>query len=118
MPHAKAMSKVGYDALMHEACVVWGFCGCIKQEQPMHVDLIIPPSGPVSADQFVEWLVLADNLNPNDGKWSQQKQALRAAFVKYMGAETVDASLLTWSNAPTDDSKPAEFFRGEIPDSE
>ena len=116
MPYAKAMSKTGYDALMHEACVVWGFCGCIKQDQSMHVDLIIPPSGPVSADQFIDWLILADNLNPNDGNWYQHKQALHAAFVKYMGAETVDASLLRWSDVSADDSDPSQKFRGALPD--
>ena len=82
----------------------------------MHADLIIPPSGPVSADQFVEWLILGDNLNPNDGRWYQHKQALHAAFVKYMGAETVEASLLNWSDVSADNSDSSQMFRGEIPD--
>ena len=102
---------------MHEACVVWGFCGCIKEGKPLHVDFLIPPQGSVTADQFVEWLFLADNLNPNSeaARWKRQKEALRAAFVKHMGAETVDARLLRWSDAASDD-EPNVKYRGELPD--
>lgn len=92
---------------MHEACVVWGFCGCIKEGRPLHVDHLIPPDGPVTADQFVEWLFLAENLNPNSDpvRWRRQKEALRAAFVKYFGAEIVDARLLRWSDAAPNDGE-------------
>ena len=92
------MLKVGYDALMHEVCVGWGFCGCIKDDQPLHVDLIIPTYGPVTADQFVEWVFLADGMNPNaePEKWQRHKAAIRAAFIKYMGSEIVDAAQLQW----------------------
>jgi hypothetical protein len=112
------MMRTGYDALMHEACVVWGFCGCIKREQPLHVDLLIPPDGPVTAGQFVDWLFLADNLNPYQApeRWQRQKEALRAAFVRHMGAETVDARLLRWSDVPPDDDEPDRKFRGKLPD--
>ena len=110
------MTLTGYDALMHEACVVWGFCGCMKHDQHLHVDLFIPPQGPVTADQFVEWLILADNLNPNEETWERHKHALRAAFVRHMGAETVDAGVLRWSNVPADDDEPDRKFRGELPD--
>jgi hypothetical protein len=108
---------MGYDALMHEACAVWGFCGCVKDGTSLHVDLLVPPDGPVSADQFVEWLFLADNLNPglDSAQWRQRKEALRVAFVKHMGAETVDARLLRWSDAPKNGARD-EKFRGELPD--
>jgi hypothetical protein len=94
----------GYDALMHQVCVEWGFCGCVKEGRPLHVDFLIPPRGPVTADQFVEWVFLADNMNPNvePERWQPHKQAIKAAFVRYMGAEIVDASLLSWSNAQPD----------------
>ncbi|MEO6360600.1 MAG: hypothetical protein ABIO43_08515 [Sphingomicrobium sp.] len=112
------MTKSGYDALMHDACVVWGFCGTIKHGCSLHVDLLIPPAGPVTADQFVEWLFLADNLNPNSepARSQRQKEALRGAFVKHMGAETVDAGLLQWSDASSGDYRSSVKFRGEIPD--
>jgi hypothetical protein len=77
----------------------------------------IPPDGPVTAGQFVEWLFLAENFNPNaqTGRWQRRKEALRAAFVKPMGAEAVYARLLRWSGAPpADDERPV--CHGEIPD--
>ena len=93
------MERRGYDRLMHILCVDLGFCGCIKHERPMHVDLLIPPEGPVTADQFVDWVFLADDLNPNSEKENGQplKTAIRTAFVECMGAEVVDASRLRWS---------------------
>lgn len=111
------MTKLGYAALMHEVCVRWGFCGCIKGGQPMHVDFIIPPDGPVSADQFVEWVFLADNLNPNGDplRWQRQKEAIRAAFIEHMGGETIDARLLRWNHEAPDEAEPDVKFRGEIP---
>jgi hypothetical protein len=42
--------KVGYDSLMHVVCVEWGFCGCIKHGQRLHVDYLIPSEGFVTAD--------------------------------------------------------------------
>jgi len=110
------MTLTGYDALMHEACVVWGFCGCMKQDRHLHVDLFVPPSGPVTADQFVEWIILADNLNPNQDRWGRHKDALRAAFVKHMGAETVDAGVLRWNDVPADDDEPDAKVWGDLPD--
>jgi hypothetical protein len=107
----------GYDALMREVCSVWGFCGCIKDGTPLHVDLLIPPDGPVTADQFVEWVFLADNLNPNlePERWLRHKEAIRAAFVRHLGGETVDAQKLRWSDAPYEDV-PDEKYREPIPD--
>ena len=91
-------AKTGYDALMEVVCVGWGFCGCIKDEKPLHVDFFIPPSGPVTADQFVEWVFLAYNMNPNSdlAKWQRHKDALKAAFIAHMGGEVVDAERLQW----------------------
>jgi hypothetical protein len=44
----------GYDALIRFVCVDWGFCGCIKDDEPLHVDDLIPKTGKITADQFVE----------------------------------------------------------------
>jgi hypothetical protein len=84
----------GYDALLRDVCVEFGFCGCIKDGRPLHVNWFIPSRGPVRADQFVEWVFLADNMNPNSKpeRWQPLKDAIRAAFIKYMGADVVDAT--------------------------
>jgi hypothetical protein len=92
----------GYDALLHEVCVEFGFCGCIKDGRPLHVNWFIPSRGPVHADQFVEWVFLADNMNPNSRleRWQPLKDAIRAAFIKYMGGEVVDATRLRLDLGP------------------
>ena len=107
----------GYDALMRDVCVVWGFCGCIKGDTPLHVDLFIPSGGPVTVDQFVEWVFLADNINPNSEpeRWQRHKDAIRAAFLQHMGAETVDARELRLS-AVQDDDEPDQEYRERIRD--
>ncbi|WP_035034748.1 hypothetical protein [Caulobacter sp. AP07] len=94
-------AKTGYDALMHVVCAEQGFCGCTKHGLPLHVDLFIPPRGPVTADQFVEWVFLADDQNPNSdlARWQGCKDAIRAAFVEHMGGEVVDAERLQWSGS-------------------
>lgn len=88
--------KTGYDALMDEVCVRLGFCGCIKNGEPLHVDRFIPSNGPVSADQFVEWVFLADDVNPkvDPMRWDRIKHQIRAAFIKHFGGSIVDAKRL------------------------
>jgi hypothetical protein len=112
----KNNTSKGFDALMEIACPGWGFCGCIKYGNPLHVTDIIPSSGPVSADQFVEWLFLADDMNPNSDLqgWQRAKQALREAFVECMGSEVVDASRLIWSCCEPAVSTSHLKFRGKI----
>lgn len=110
------MSENGFDALMHDACVVWGYCGCMKGGEPLHVTHLIPPDGPVHAAQFVEWLLLADDVNPNLPKYERHKAALIASFVKNMGSDLVDASLLRWSDCQPDAGEPDSKYRGSIPD--
>jgi hypothetical protein len=110
------MSETGFDALMHDACVVWGFCGCIKDGEPLHVTKLIPSDGPVHATQFVEWLLLADDVNPNLSKYERHKAALFASFVTHMGGEVVDASLLRWSDCEPEAKEPDAKYRGEIRD--
>ena len=90
--------KTGYDALMDRVCVGLGFCGCIKRGKQLHVSDLIPPDGPVTADQFVEWVFLADNMNPNidPKRWNPIKKLIRAAFIEHMGVEIADAKSLKY----------------------
>lgn len=88
-----------FDKLMHFVCVEWGYCGSVKANgTPLHVTMFIPDEGPVTADQFVEWVFLAENMNPNVApeRWQRHKQAIRAAFVEHMGGEVADATDLRW----------------------
>lgn len=54
---------------------------------------------PVTADQFVEWLFMADDMDPKEdpSKWQKHEQGLREAFIRHMGHDIVDASLLKWA---------------------
>lgn len=99
------MRNNAFDALMDEVCATWGYCGCSKNDQTMHVTLLIPPEGPVTADQFVEWVCLADDVNPNTQSL-HIKAGLRTAFVNHMGADTVDARSLRWGCSPSNDDEP------------
>jgi hypothetical protein len=98
--NGKMAKKTGYDALMDKVCVEWGFCGGIDdQGNPSHVDFYIPDSGPVTAEQFTDWVFLADGMDPEEdlSKWQPHKDRIISAFVSLMGSEIVDASELKWS---------------------
>lgn len=91
--------KAGFDALMHDVCVGWGYCGGVVDGEPLHVTMFIPETGIVSADQFVDWVFRADGMDPaaEPGRWQPHKDAIKAAFIKHMGGEAVDARTLRWS---------------------
>lgn len=88
-----------YNSLMHEVCVKWGWCGGIVDGKPTHVDDFIPESGQVTAEQFVEWLFRADGMDPfaELEKWQKHKDGLKDAFVRHMGSDVVEASMLKWA---------------------
>ena len=85
-----------FDGMLDEVCVKLGWCGCVKNGKPLHVTDFIPETGPVSADQFARWLIMADGLD-TDQPTSEIRRSihrLKAVFVKHMGADVVDASSL------------------------
>jgi hypothetical protein len=88
-----------YNALMDEVCVERGWCGSIVNGKLCHVDDFIPEAGPVSADQFVDWLFKADGVDADahPEKWRKHQVGLRDAFVRHLGSEVVDASALKWN---------------------
>ncbi len=106
------VEKTGYDALMNEVCVGMGFCGSIVDDEPRHVDMFIPPDGLVSADQFTDFLLKAEGMDPDDAESLPYKSGIRAAFVRHMNAEAVDARNLRWR----DNSVPIESIASCYPD--
>jgi len=90
-PKKKTKPKNPYVQLLNEVCVGMGYCGCIKDGQVSHVDDFIPEDGLVSAKQFAQWVVLAENLDPNA---SPHLKDIALAFVRHMGATEVDAKRL------------------------
>jgi hypothetical protein len=86
-----------FDGMMQEFCVNLDYCGGVKDGEPLHVTHFIPETGPVSADQFARWLIVADGLDPDRLSTSELRRLigqLTAVFVKHMGADVVDASNL------------------------
>ncbi len=83
-----------YDALLNEVCVGLGFCGSDANGEPLHVDQFIPAGGPVSADQFVNWVFRAEGMDPYEEDALKHAHSLREAFVRHMGVEVVDAVVL------------------------
>jgi hypothetical protein len=86
-----------FDGMMHEFCVKLGWCGCVKDGKPLHVSDFIPETGPVSADDFARFLIMADGFDPDrlsDPELRGWLTRLKAVFVKHMKADVVDASNL------------------------
>ena len=88
--------KLGYNALMDEVCVGWGWCGSIINGEPSHVSQFIPNKGYVTADQFIDWLFQADGVDPHEdlAKWQKHIDGLRKVFIQHMGSDIVDVSQL------------------------
>ncbi|HEV2235263.1 MAG TPA: hypothetical protein VGR57_01260 [Ktedonobacterales bacterium] len=92
-----------FDGMMHKFCVGLGYCGSVNDGKPQHVTDFIPETGPVSAEQFARWLLAAESgydaevFDPSDVRIRQ----FSAIFIKHMGADVVDASLLhsEWGGA-------------------
>ena len=84
-----------FNWMMHEFCASHGWCGCIRDGKPLHVSDFIPATGPVSADEFARWLIMADGLDPDQLSASEIRRwmpQLKAVFVRHMKADVVDAS--------------------------
>lgn len=83
---------------MHYVCVEHGYCGSVLNGKPSHVTDFIPENGLVSADEFAEWVMLADGCEPNStlGFRERHKNDMVAAFIKYMGTDRVQARFLSW----------------------
>ncbi|HYJ52127.1 MAG TPA: hypothetical protein VEW04_03060 [Allosphingosinicella sp.] len=112
--------KDGFEALMRVVAAEW----CLGQRfepdgEPTDVTRFIPPSGDVCADEFVRWAFEASSVRFDDPapRWQRAKAEIRAAFVTYMGGETVDAARLRWAESDLPDyarmpiSDPGAFAR-------
>lgn len=85
-----------YQNLMHEVCIEKGWCGGIISGKPTHVDDFIPKSGLVTSEQFVDWMFCAEGMDAvvRLEQWEKHKDSLVDAFIRHMGADVVDASML------------------------
>lgn len=89
----------GIEALMEVVSAEWCLGGVIHDDGEMSaVTQLIPKTGTVTADQFVDWVFQVSSREARDPApvWRRARAAIRAAFVEHMGGETVDAAALRW----------------------
>lgn len=98
--HAPAMAATGgIEALMQVVAAEWCLGRVMHEDgEVSNVTQLIPRTGKVTADQFVDWVFQASNKDPRDPTpmWQRARVAIRAAFVRHMGGEIVDAEALRW----------------------
>ncbi|HZF93934.1 MAG TPA: hypothetical protein VEZ20_03575 [Allosphingosinicella sp.] len=87
----------GYDALLHFCCVRLGYCGSVRDGEPLQVDMLLPEEGRVTADRFADLVFEAEQIEPGaDESSRKQWRAIRAAFIEHLGADSVDAEALMY----------------------
>lgn len=92
-------AKSGIEALMKLVCAEWCLGKVMHGDgEVSDVTQLIPKEGKVSADQFVEWVFLAsgEEARGPEPMWSRARAEIRAAFIRHMGGEIVDARALRW----------------------
>ena len=90
-------NKPDFDGLMRAICVGYGFCGSLQDDGFVHVTYFFPERGKVTAEQFVDWLFMAEGeqvplSSPAD---MLMREKLRNCFIGYMGSDCVDARMLS-----------------------
>lgn len=84
-----------YRALQQAVCAGMGWCGSVINGQARHVSQLIPKSGVVTADNFVDWLFEAEGYDAlTGGHAKQHRRSIKRAFIEHMGGDSVDASRL------------------------
>lgn len=84
---------------MNELCVGLGWCGSVVGGEPRHVKDYIPDHGPVTASQFVAWVLKAEGFDDAEAcpeRYKKWRRDLTEVFIRHMGASTVDATQLRY----------------------
>ncbi|WP_448115465.1 hypothetical protein [Mesorhizobium amorphae] len=89
--------ETGFEALMHAVCVGHGYCGGMHGDRFVNVTDLIPKTGTVTADQFVDMLLIAEYENEQhriSPMSLRHRDIFKAWFIEHMGSDAVDASRL------------------------
>ena len=88
----------GLHALIHFVAERWCLGGRLGADWEKDFRSLLPKSGPVTADQFVDCVFRASEDEVGNGapRWERARTEIRAAFVEHMGGESVDAAALAW----------------------
>src|SRR5215467_12440013 len=75
-----------FDGMMYELIVglAWS-CRSIKNGKPLSVTDFIPETGPVSADQFARWVIMAEGLDPDQKKIQTPDTPAKGSFRETYG---------------------------------
>jgi len=86
-----------FHALIRAICVGYGCCGSLQDDGWRHVTHYIPERGYVTADDFIDWVFMAEGAewfgNP---RAMIRRERLRSYFIIYMGSSVVHARRLRW----------------------
>lgn len=106
--------RTGVDALIHVVAAQWCI-GYTWEEDGEDRDFrrFIPRSGTVTADQFVDWVFRGSSPDALETPALEQRARadIRAAFVRHMGGEAVDAAALHWPHEHLPIPDPEAFAR-------
>lgn len=98
------MKMTGFDRLAGEVCAKYGFCGSGHTGVFVHFTDFLPETGPVTAEDFTDWLLIADGYDParQAEVFEKFRAIFRPIFIKHMGTDCVDAGLLYYSPGSSD----------------
>nr|WP_176702972.1 hypothetical protein [Paracoccus aminophilus] len=91
------MKPTDFDRLAYEMCVKYGLCNpSLIHGEPRDLSNYIPATGNVTASQYIEGLLMVSGFDPvaQEDVFREWTEMYRSVFVKHMGKEVVDASLL------------------------
>lgn len=92
--------KPNFDTLMTAVCAGHGYCGSLQDGLFVHVTDFIPTRGKVTADEFVDWVFLAEGVRwLGDPIAMKHRETLRSYFIAHMGSYVVDARKLRWARS-------------------
>jgi hypothetical protein len=86
-------NRPDFDGLMRAVCVGCGYCGSLQDDGFVHVTYFFPERGRVTAEQFVDWLFMAEGEQRPVSSPSAMlmREKLLNCFIGYMGSDHVNA---------------------------
>jgi hypothetical protein len=86
---------------MRAVCVGYGYCGSpngscgpFQDDRFAHVTDFFPERGKVTAEQFVDWVFMAEGDWRRTTSAMMMREKMRSCFIGYMGSDGVNARKL------------------------
>ncbi len=91
------MDKSCFEILMEFTCVQLGYCGSRINGKSHHVTDYIPKYGYVTADEFADWVFVAEGIDPKSDRVIDHKKRIVMKFKECMGTDTIYSTELNWN---------------------